>query len=68
MKKGYKTFTKRQGFEEINRLFKGAKIDKVFNTLYELSIIFTTVDGEVLELYTDGSAYFQNANHEYVIC
>ena len=68
MKKGYKTFTKKQGFEVINKFFKGAKIDKVFNTLYELSIIFTTADGEVLELYTDGSAYFQNANHEYVIC
>ena len=68
MKKGYKTFTKKQGFEVINKFFKGAKIDKVFNSLYELSIIFTTAEGEVLELYTSGDSCFQNKGNEYVIC
>ena len=68
MKKGYKTFTKKQGFEVINELFKGAKIEKVFNSLYELSIIFTTAEGEELELYTSGDSYFQKKGNEYVIC
>lgn len=68
MKKGYKTFTKKQGFEVINKFFKGAKIDKVFNSLYELSIIFTTAEGEVLELYTSGDSFFQHKGNEYVIC
>ena len=68
MKKGYKTFTKEQGFKVINQLFKGAKITKVFNSLYELSIIFTTKEGEELELYTSGDNYFQAKGNEYVIC
>ena len=68
MKKGYKTFTKEQGFKVINQLFKGAKITKVFNSLYELSIIFTTKEGEELELYTRGDNYFQTKGNEYVIC
>lgn len=68
MKKGYKTFTKKQGFEVINEFFKGAKIEKVFNNLYELSIIFTTAEGEELELYTSGDSYFQKKGNEYVIC
>lgn len=68
MKKGYKTFTKKQGFEVINESFKGAKIEKVFNSLYELSIIFTTAEGEELELYTNGDSYFQKKGNEYVIC
>lgn len=68
MKRGYKTFTKKQGFEVINEFFKGAKIEKVFNSLYELSIIFTTAEGEELELYTSGDSYFQKKGNEYVIC
>ena len=68
MKKGYKTFTKEQGFKVINEFFKGAKIEKVFNSLYELSIIFTTAEGEELELYTSGDSYFQKKGNEYVIC
>ena len=68
MKKCYKTFTKEQGFKVINQLFKGAKITKVFNSLYELSIIFTTKEGEELELYTSGDNYFQTKGNEYVIC
>ena len=68
MKRGYKTFTKEQGFKVINQLFKGAKITKVFNSLYELSIIFTTKEGEELELYTSGDSYFQKKGNEYVIC
>lgn len=66
--KGYKTFTKKQGFEVINKFFKGAKINKVFNSLYELSIIFTTKEGEELELYASGDNYFQTKGNEYVIC
>ncbi len=68
MKKGYKTFTKEQGFKVINQLFKGAKITKVFNSIYELSIIFTTAEGEELELYTSGDNFFQTKGNEYVIC
>ena len=68
MKKGYKTFTKEQGFEFINKTFKGAKITKVFNSLFELSIIFTTAEGEELELYTSGDSIFQRAGNEFVIC
>ena len=68
MKRGYKTFTKKQGFEVINEFFKCAKIEKVFNSLYELSIIFTTAEGEELELYTSGDSYFQKKGNEYVIC
>ena len=68
MKRGYKTFTKKQDFEVINEFFKGAKIEKVFNSLYELSIIFTTAEGEELELYTSGDSYFQKKGNEYVIC
>ena len=68
MKRGYKTFTKKQGFEFINKHFKGARITKVFNTIHELSIIFTTAEGEVLELYTNGETYFQTPGNEFVIC
>lgn len=68
MKRGYKTFTKKQGFEFINKTFKGAKITKVFNTIYELSIIFITAEGEELELYTNGETYFQQPGSEFVIC
>ena len=68
MKRGYKTFTKKQGFEFINKTFKGAKTTKVFNTIYELSIIFITAEGEELELYTNGESYFQQPGSEFVIC
>ena len=37
-------------------------------SLYELSIIFTTAEGEVLELYTSGDSFFQHKGNEYVIC
>ena len=66
--KGYKTFTKEQGLEVINKFFKGAKINKVFNSLYELSIIFTTAEGEEFELYANGDSFFQIEGNEYVIC
>ena len=46
MKKGYKTFTKEQGFKVINQLFKGAKITKdgLKVTLPAMSIVTLTIN------------------------
>lgn len=65
--RNYKTFTKKQAIEFINKTFMGNTIIQIYDDAKELSVIFKDGTGKVLELYTSADVYFQKKGNEFII-